>query len=181
MAVQVETRMTAAEFFELPESKQPIELLEGELVMSPTPVPNHQRVVGSTYVYLRQIVPNGEVFIAPLDVYLDEDNVPQPDVMWVAEGSRCVIGEKRLEGPPDLVVEVFSPGTASKDKKKKFQLYQKHGVPEYWMMDPLERYIEVHRLENGRYALQGVYEPGETFESAALGGKAVEVKALFGG
>lgn len=181
MAAQVETRMTAAEFFELPESKQPIELLEGELIMSPTPVPNHQRVVFWTAKVVEQLAPNGEVFIAPLDVYLDEDNVPQPDVMWVAEGSQCVIGEKRLEGPPDLVVEVFSPGTVRKDKRQKFKLYEKHGAREYWMMDPQEQYIEVQRLEDRRFVLQGVFEPGDTFESAVLGDKSVEVKALFGG
>lgn len=182
MAAQVETRMTAAEFFELPESKLPVELIDGEVFMGPAPELGHQDTVGQTYMSLRSLVTEGKVYFAPVDVYLDEVNIVQPDVLWLSPQSTCVPVEgKYLRGAPDLVVEVFSPGSISRDKKKKFKLYEKHGVREYWMMDPQEQYIEVQRLENGRFVLQGVYEPGDTFESAVLGGKTVEVKALFGG
>jgi Uma2 family endonuclease len=175
-----QTRMTAAEFEALPDSEQMVELIEGALIVSPPPIPRHQRVVGHTFVLLRQIAPNGEVFIAPIEVYLDEHNIPQPDVLWVAEGSQCVVTEKRLEGAPDMVVEVFSPGTIKKDRKDKFLVYQQFGVREYWMIDADEEYIEVYRLENGVFVRQGVFEPGETFESAVLGGKSVEVGKVFG-
>jgi Uma2 family endonuclease len=179
MAEMAKTRMTAAEFFEQPESNQILELIQGELIVSPPPIPRHQRVVGNVFVLVRQLAPNGEVFIAPLEVHLDNDNVPQPDVMWVAEGSTCVVGAKRLEGAPDLIVEVLSPGTEKKDRKDKFHLYQKFGVREYWLVDADEQYVEVYRLENSLFVRQGVFEPGETFDSVVLG-KTVPVSAIFG-
>ena len=179
MIDQTRTRMTAAEFFERPETNQFEELLEGELIVSPAPTPNHQRLVGNLYFLLRQIVPNGEVLIGPVDVYLDADNVAQPDILWVAEGSRCVITEKRLEGPPDLMIEIFSPGTTRQDRITKFNLYERHGVREYWMADPAEQYVEVYRLEGERFVRQGAYGPEDQFESAVLGGKPVDLTAVF--
>lgn len=174
-------RMTAAEFFELPESNLPVELIEGEVIMSPAPIPKHQRVSRRSVILLDSLIPDGEIFDAPIDVYFDDDNVVQPDIVWVSANSRCVVTEKRLEGPPDLIVEIFSPGTERRDKKAKFDLYQKYGVREYWMMDPEEEYIEVYRHENGFFVRQGVYGPDESFESAVLGGKTVELKAVFAG
>jgi Uma2 family endonuclease len=172
-------RMTADEVFELPESNNLIELLDGELIVSPPPLVIHQRLIGDTYVLLRQIVPNGTVFLAPIAVYLDDDNVPEPDIVWVAANSKCVVTEKRLEGPPDLIVEVLSPGTARRDRKDKFNLYEKYGVREYWMFEPQEQYAEIYRLENNAFVRQGVYGPDESFVSAALGDKTVDLSNLF--
>jgi Uma2 family endonuclease len=174
------TRMTAQEFFELPETNTPMELIEGELIVSPSPVPVHQRIVGKTYTLVSSLIPNGEVFFAPIDVYFDDNNIPQPDVVWVAAESKCEIGDKRLIGAPDLIVEVFSPGTHLTDKRKKFRLYQKYGVREYWMIDPVEQYIEVWQHDGERFLLLDVFEAGETFASPVLNGQNVEVKAIFG-
>jgi Uma2 family endonuclease len=179
MADQTQIRMTATEFFQLPQSAQPTELIDGELLVSPSPVPEHQRVSRRLVILLNSIIPDGELFYAPVDVYLDEANVVQPDILWVAENSRCKIGDKRLEGPPDLIVEVFSPGTARKDKITKFRLYERHGVSEYWMVDPQERYLEVYRLESRQYILQSVYEPGMTFTSPVLNERRIDVSQIF--
>ena len=181
MVDQVRTRMSAEEFFELPESTHPIELLNGEVMVSPAPVPNHQRIVFRIAKYVKSLVPNGEVFLSPLDIYLDDDNVVQPDVIWVAENSKCIVGDKRLIGAPDLLIEVFSPGTMVKDKKTKYKLYERHGVREYWMVDPNEQYVEVYSLENDVYSQKGVFVIGETFVSAVLDGKMVDIKAVFEG
>lgn len=180
MAEAIRTRMTAAEFDQLPETNTPTELIEGELIVSPSPMPKHQRVSRCTVGVLEDLIPNGEIFYAPMDVYFDDENIPQPDIIWVAEGSRCKITDKRLEGAPDLIVEIFSPGTVSRDKIGKFELYERYGLREYWMIDPNEAYIEVYRHEDGRFIRQGTYAPGSTFESAVLGGKSVTVAALFG-
>src|SRR5262245_47839316 len=131
----VEQKLYTVEEFEqfvnLPENADKrFELINGEIIVAYAPVPDHQAAVLSTAILLRSIVPNGRVFIAPLEVYLDEHNLPQPDVTWVAENSKCVIAPKRLEGPPDLVVEVLSPSTSRYDKTFKFLLYEKHGVRE---------------------------------------------------
>ncbi len=179
MSEQVTIRMTAAEYFALPETNQFEELLDGDLIVSPPPIPKHQDVVGNTYFTLRQIVPNGKVFHAPVAVYFDEHNIPEPDVLWVAEGSQCRIMPKRLEGAPDLIVEVLSPATARRDRGKKFALYEKYGVREYWLSDPEAKYLEVYILKEDAFERQGIYGPADSFTSVVLG-QAVELKAIFG-
>lgn len=181
MVEQVKTRMAAAEFFQLPESMQQIELLDGEVDMSPAPVLNHQRFVGNLYTLLRGLAPDGEVFVSPVDVYFDDPNITQPDVLWVsAHNTNCIPVEgKYLRGAPDLVVEVLSPGTARKDKKTKLELYQRYGVREYWIGDAANLYLEVRQNQNGTFVLQGIYGPGDTFELAALGRKTVDLSAVF--
>ena len=173
------TRMTAKDFFELPESNLPTELIDGELIVSPAPIPEHQNISVELIILLKGLIPNGKLYHAPIDVYLDEANSVQPDIVWVAEGSQCFIGDKRLEGAPDLVIEILSPSTARRDKNKKFMLYEKHGVREYWLVDPLAQYIEVWRLEEGKFAPKGVFGPGESFVSAVLGDKSVNVGTIF--
>jgi Uma2 family endonuclease len=178
MIQTVKSRATLSDYLALPESNQIVELLDGEIIMSATPVPKHQRLVGRFYMLINTLKPNGEVFVAPLGVYLDDDNVPEPDVLWLAENSRCKVGEKLLEGVPDLIVEVLSPGTARQDKVKKFRLYERFGVPEYWIADPIEEYIEVYTLVSGSYQRIGAFVSGESFFSPGLN-KQVNLGAIF--
>ena len=136
MAIQTR-KMTASEFLSLPVSNTFHELLDGEEVMSPSPTRNHQVTLGRVFLLLEHGAPHGEVILAPMDVYLDDSNVVQPDLLWIAQGSACKWVEgKYLNGAPDLVAEIFSPGTVRRDKKDKFRLYEKFGVREYWMIDP---------------------------------------------
>jgi len=179
MITQDKTRMSAAEFFDLPETNAPTELLEGELIVSPSPTLAHQRVSMRLTLYLNELIPNGELLYAPMDLYLDDDNVPQPDIVWVAEGGRCRVTDKRLEGPPALIVEILSPGSIRRDRDAKFDLYERHGVDEYWIVEAIAEFVEVYRYEHGRYVRQGVYGAGEPFESAVLGGIAVDMGRVF--
>lgn len=174
-------RVTAAEYFQLPDSTRLVELLDGEIIRHSLNTPVHQRGVGRSMSLIGDLIPNGEVFIAPIAVQFDDLNVPEPDVVWVAEDSKCIVGEKSLIGPPDLIVEVLSPGTTRQDRKGKFALYERHGVREYWIVDSVDRYIEVYQNQDHQFIRQGIFEPGETFESAVLGGKTVEVSKLFAG
>jgi Uma2 family endonuclease len=176
---QTGTRMTAAEYFELPETNKPIQLLAGEIIVSPPPIPAHQRLIGRSYQLLCDLVPDGEVFLSPIGLYLDEDNVPEPDIVWIAANSRCVVAEKRLEGPPDLIIEVLSPSTARVDRTHKFNLYERYGVREYWLADPEAKYLEVYVLQAGKFVRQGAYGPQDTFHSPALG-KTVDLRGIFG-
>ncbi len=176
------TRMTAAEFLALPESNQITELLDGEVTVTPAPSVEHQDAVLSIALFLKLTVTDGKVNIAPNDVYLDEENVVQPDVFWAGSaGSRCRIGEdRRWHGAPDLVVEVSSPSTFASDRGHKYDLYEQHGVREYWIVEPQARAVEVYVLQEGRFARRGLYQPGERFESAVLSAQ-VDVSKVFGG
>ncbi len=172
-------KMTATEFLELPETVLPTELINGEVFRMPAPQLNHQDVVLQIALFLKQRLTTGKIYVAPVDVYLDEINVVQPDVLWIApDNTRCISFQgKYLRGAPDLVIEVFSPGTARRDKREKFRLYQKYGVREYWMVDPLEQFIEVWQLVKEKFVLVDVYGPGEVFNSPLIG--EVDVKAIF--
>lgn len=179
MTDYIRTPITAGEFFQLPETNIPTELLDGEIIVSPSPTPTHQDSVFGTATEVKRVANGGRVFSAPLDVYLDELNTPQPDVMWVAPDSKCVIGETHLVGAPDLIVEVLSPGTARHDRVYKFSLYERHEVREYWMIDPAQKLVEVWWLRDRKFARLGIFGTGDTFVSTVLGETPVNVSALL--
>lgn len=109
MSDSTKTGLTAAEFFALPETNLPVQLLHGVVIELTVPELEHQDVVGNLFVLLRQAAKQvqGKANVAPVDVVLDEHNVVQPDVFLLLAGSRCLPeGNKRLIGPPDLIVEV---------------------------------------------------------------------------
>jgi Uma2 family endonuclease len=131
MAAEVRAPVTASDFDALPKSNRIIELIAGEIVMSPPPAVTHQRLVLRGAQLVNELKPDGEVFIAPLGVYLDAVNVVEPDVAWVAAESACKLEEKGLIGAPDLVIEVLSHGSVRRNKVTKFRLYERAGVREY--------------------------------------------------
>lgn len=181
MVDATQTRLTAAEFEQLPETNTPTELIAGEVIMTPAPKYAHQKTVFVLAKLIEQLGPGGITCIAPIDVYLDEANVVQPDVFWVGgEESRAQLGDDGYwHGAPDLVVEVLSPATARHDKREKFNLYEKHGTREYWLVEPEAEYIEVWQLVEGRYRRQGIFGPENSFQSTVLGNQKVELSVVF--
>ncbi len=177
MAIQTR-RMTAREFLALPTTNLPYELIHGEEIMSPSPTLSHQLLSSRLFKLIERLAPGGIVLYAPVDVYLDEANVVQPDVLWVAEGGACKPVEgKYLRGAPDLTAEILSPGTALRDKKDKFRLYEKFGVREYWIIDPDEAFLEIWAPREGHFVLVDVFGPTDACKSPLLG--EVDLKALF--
>jgi Uma2 family endonuclease len=143
----------ASDYWQLPEGA-PVELIRGELVMSPAPKSSHQIIVGELYVRLHRAAAKGGglCLAAPTDVILSDDTILQPDVLYVAKERRSIIGD-RVNGPPDLVIEVLSPGAERRDRVQKLDLYAQHGVPEFWIVDPRAQNIEFLLLDQGRYML----------------------------
>jgi Uma2 family endonuclease len=181
MAEQIKTRMTATEFLQLPETNLPLQLLDGEVVteMNAPELP-HQDVVGNVFVLfkLKARELGGKAYVAPVDVYFDELNIPQPDVIWLASDTRCeMVGTQRLSGAPDLIAEVLSPSTAAIDRKKKFRLYEKYGVREYWIVEPRDQLVEVWQQHVNHFVLLDAYASSESFTSSLIG--EVKVGALF--
>ncbi len=181
MAEAVRTRITAAEYAQMPETTQPMELIDGGIIQLPTPKHPHQRLAVHSIQFLSPLLPGGELCVAPSDVHLDELNVVQPDIFWVAgPKSRCKLGNDGYwHGAPDLVIEILSPSTALRDKRDKFELYERHGVREYWLMEPDAQYVEVWELSRGQFRQKGIFGRENTFESAVLGGKQIALSALF--
>lgn len=132
------------------------EIVGGELLMTPSPELDHQEVSRNLEFAMWQYVKEkalGKVFYAPVDVILDEENVVQPDIVFVSEANAKILHKKGIMGSPDLVVEILSPTSIHRDRHQKRELYQRFAVPEYWIVDPSYRAIEVFALEQGRYEL----------------------------
>ena len=173
------TRISAQDYLAQPESKVPMHLLDGEVIVSPAPSTEHQLVVGNLYFLVRSLGAQGKTFVAPIDVYFDEQNIPQPDVLWIAPDTNRVTIERRyIKGAPDLIIEVVSPGTEKLDRGEKFQLYERYGVREYWIANPVEAFIEVWRNVEGKFVRLGIFEDENHFESVVLK-VAIAVEAIF--
>ena len=170
--------MTAEDYFARPETMLPEQLLDGELILSPSPASEHQYAASSLHTILVSLIPNGRVFFSPADVIWDEYNVTQPDLFWMAENGRCVNKNHRFYGPPELIVEILSPRTARYDRTRKFDLYEKYGVTEYWIVDVDVRTIEVWTLQSGVYERVGHFLSSASFESPVLGQR-VETGSIF--
>lgn len=131
-----------ADYDRLPDEPR-CELVFGRFHLTPSPFPRHQIVAQVLCRHLERIAEaaGGIVFQAPLDVVLADHSVVQPDLLYVSAARLELVGN-RIEGAPDLVVEVLSPGTARFDRVKKVQLYALHGVQEYWLVSHETRRID---------------------------------------
>ncbi|MGQ9888578.1 MAG: Uma2 family endonuclease [Aggregatilineales bacterium] len=170
--------MTATEFRQLPETNRLMELIHGELIVSPSPMSSHRRLVQRIFGLIQAHMPDGEAMLAPMDVYLDDDNAVQPDVFWVAADSRCVERGGYFYGAPELVVEVVSPASSTRDRRDKFDLYEAHGAREYWLADPAAQHLEVWQRQGERFARLGIFTEGDSFRSVALG-RTVTLTGVF--
>jgi Uma2 family endonuclease len=166
---------------EMPETNQPCELWDGELIMAPAPFFDHQKTVLRFYRSLDDWVSFGklgEVIASPIDMVLSPHRAVQPDVAFIAT-ARLAIIQRVIRGPADLVAEVVSLEGRSRDPIEKRDLYEQHGVKEYWIIDPEPETVEVLALVNGRYELVKRSRPGDTAASQLLPGFKVTVDYLF--
>ncbi|MES3629926.1 MAG: Uma2 family endonuclease [Longimonas sp.] len=174
-------RYTYADYVQLPEGA-PYQLINGSLVMSPSPASYHQIVHARLFLALATRVDDhnmGQVLSAPIDVKLSDTNVVQPDLVFVAQERLDVIGEQVIDGAPDLVMEVLSPSTAHHDLTTKKRLYEMHGVQEYWVVDPTSRTVEIHANTDAGFTQHVRQVESGTAASALLDGLTVKLKSLF--
>src|SRR5690606_13362117 len=130
------------------------QLIENQLVMSPSSTDNHQKVLNRiNFLILKYLEDNpiGELRIAPYDVHLDDENVFQPDILFIKNENLSKIEQNGFHGAPDVVIGLFSPGTARYDRYQKKVVYERSAVQEYWIVDPDTKEVEGYFLEEGRY------------------------------
>ncbi len=159
------------------------ELLNGILVKKSAPHIRHQRISKRLLLKFDAFITKnelGEVLYAPLDVYLEEENVPQPDLVFVSKERLKIIDETEgiIIGAPDLVLEIISRGSIKRDRKTKKDLYERFGIPEYWLVDQ-NGGVEIYVLENGVYKLHNWLEEGK-ITSKILNGFELDLKDIFG-
>ena len=167
----------------LPETNQPHELWDGQLIMAPAPSFSHQEISLRFYRLLFDWVSTrnlGKVIAAPIDMVLSPHRAAQPDVAFIA-GDRLAIIREVIQGPADLVAEVVSLGGRNRDRIEKRDLYEQHGVKEYWIIDPEAETVDLLRLANSRYELMMRCGPGQTVASRLLTGFEISVDYLFHG
>lgn len=154
-----------------------IDYIEYEL--KPSPTFTHQQLVTRLWnlIYMTCHLA-GEIIVAPMDVHLDEGNVFQPDLIFISNENRHIIKE-RIEGVPDLVVEILSPSTSSNDKIHKKAQYERFGVKEYWIVDPVHLIIDQFVLVNHKYQLHATYDELGAVTSELFSCISVDLNVLF--
>ena len=179
---QPAAKLGYADYCAAPADKR-YELLDGELIMVPAPNLKHQRVQLELAAALRRFIRDralGELFIPACDVVLSEHDVVQPDLLFVSrEREHLLSGGQNVQGAPDLVVEILSPGTAERDRGEKLALYGKRGVTECWLVDPVSETVRIHRLQGERLIPTRTFGREETLRSPLLGGLALRLDGIF--
>lgn len=181
MAVPEHLKFTYEDYLLLPEDRR-YELIGGDFYVTPSPKPRHQRVSLNLAHLLWSYVRahgSGEVYEAPLDVYLSRYDVVQPDVLFVRRENLAIVEENYVRGAPDLVIEILSESTRERDLDLKKKLYARHGVKEYWIADPDARTVTVYLLEGDAYVQTGVYGPADTWRPHVLPGLEVRGAEVF--
>lgn len=156
------------------------EIIDGELIVSPSPKTRHQRLVGRLYLALGTHIEQkggGEVFVAPFDVVLSDVNVVEPDLLFIAGDQSQILTDANVQGAPALAIEVVSDPRM--DRVRKRDLYARFGVLEYWVVDPDADRVEVYRLQARGYAKPEILEPGETLTYERLPGLKIDLAVLF--
>jgi Uma2 family endonuclease len=160
-----------------------VEIIRNQLFVIPSPAVNHQQISNELSFEITSFVKSnklGQVICAPMDVKFDDDNVLQPDIIFIAVSRYAVIGEQCIEGAPDLVVEIWSPGNKKKERESKHRLYEEKGVTEYWAIYLKQRKITVEVLdENGKYVLFSEAKKKGKISSKILKGFEVAIESIF--
>ena len=172
--------ITINDFYDLPETTDITEFINGEIVVTPAPKDKHQACLGQVYLQISKLELGGVLRFSPADLQLGNHGV-QPDLFWIADdNTSCVLTNERVwQGAPNLIAEVVSPSTAKRDRDDKFHIYEANSVPEYWLIEPEAQFIEVYVLENSRYQRQGVYDTKDSFISKTLNNQTITVSKLF--
>jgi Uma2 family endonuclease len=174
--------LTWADLQAMPDDGFQYEIIGGELYVMTAPIPVHQGLLTRLLVAIYNVSEargNGRVYASPIAVELAEHDIVQPDILFIGKDRLGIVEEDRIVGAPDLVVEIFSPSTRSKDRHEKADLYARSGVREYWQVDPRWRSVMVLALQDGAY--QPLPLDDGIARSRVLPNLEIDVNALFEG
>ena len=178
------TKLTYADYVALPDDDLRHEIIDGEHYVTPSPVTRHQRISRNLLHLIQTYLdtnPLGEIFYAPLDALLSEFDIVVPDLLYLSRERARFLTEKNLQGPPDFVIEILSPSTRSRDERLKRDLYERVGVQEYWLVNPLRDVIHVYRLdETQRFTAAESYARGDLLTTRLLPGLQLAVDSVLG-
>ena len=178
---ETKRKFTYEDYVKTPEGERH-ELIDGELIMAAAPNMAHQSTqsnLGGEFYILVRDAGLGWVYFSPTDVHLSDTDVVQPDLVFISKSRSHIRTGKNIRGAPDLVVEILSPSTSANDWGYKRDLYAKHGVKEYWLVDPYAKQVMVMLLKDGSYEIVGVYREDDTLNSPTLEGFELDLSRVF--
>lgn len=174
-------RFTYSDYCLLPEDKR-YELIGGELYMAPAPLTRHQVILFNLLLLIGPFFRQrniGRLLPAPVDVIFSDEDVLQPDLIFIAADRQGIVTERACEGAPDLVIEILSPSTAQRDRELKRKVYANYGSKEYWLVDPENYSVQVLRLGDVDFADCGIFQSGAGFTTPLLPGLELLVSEVF--
>ena len=174
-------KLTYEDYAKTPDDER-WELIDGELFRMPSPNVAHQRTSMQLLLRVARFVDErdlGIVLHLPMDVVLSDTDTVEPDLLFISRERMGIVTRLNIQGAPDLVVEIHSPATAQRDLTAKRELYARHGVKEYWPINPDTRTVTVLLLDNGDFVETGVYREGDTVTSPTLEGFSFRVEEIF--
>ena len=183
MSVMQPRLLTYEDYAALPDDGRRYQVLDGELDVTPAPTTLHQKVSMRLSHLLFEHAEAGDlglVLAAPVDVVLGRHVIVQPDLVYVSKPRLSIVTPKFILGAPDLAIEILSPGTKRKDRRKKSRIYARESVPWYWIADPDERTIDEWELDSDRdaYSLRS-HADDASFSPALFPGLAIDIARLF--
>jgi Uma2 family endonuclease len=177
-------KLTYDDFVLFPDDGQRHELIDGEHYVTPSPNQIHQIIVGNLHFAIRGYLethPSGLVFLSPFDVVFTKFDVVEPDLLYISNQRREILTQQNVQGPPDLVIEVGSPGTRRRDETIKRRLYERSNVSEYWVVDPDLEVVRIYRREGDGYgrAQELTRESGDVLTSPLFPNLDLSLEAVF--
>jgi len=177
-------KYTYEDYLLFPDDGKRREIIDGDLYVSPSPNTKHQRasmnLSGLIHTFLKKN-PMGEVFAAPFDVVFSDENIVQPDLLFISRERSDVLTEKHVRGAPDLVVEILSESTRRTDEKIKSKLFESRSVREYWIVDPELEMVKVYRPgDSGFTRVAELHaDAADTLTTPLLPGLVLSIKEVF--
>ena len=177
-------KLTYDDYVLIPEDGQRHEILDGEHYVSPAPFMRHQDVAANLFDELSPFVRKhrlGKVRFAPVDVVLSPNDIVQPDLLFISTQRLGIVTEANVQGAPDLVIEILSEKTRRQDEGLKREIYERHGVREYWMLDPDHDSVRVYRRIGNRLRLVAELDAtaGEGLTTPVLPGLEIRLAEIF--
>ena len=174
--------LTYEDLVNLPEDGRRYEILDGDLVVTASPITRHQRVSRNLAVALHLHVREkglGEVFNAPIDVLLDRHTIVVPDLVFISTARSSIIQRHGIVGVPDLLVEILSPSTAERDRDTKAKLYARFGVDHYWIVDAESEELQVYMRDGASYREPVIHRGRAVVRAAPFADLALDLGAVW--
>ena len=181
MLITEKKKYTDADYMMLEEGA-PFQLINYDLIMSPSPTPHHQAIsirLGHIILSFLDAKDHNDYLGGDVDVKFDDGNVFRPDIVYISEARKKEILTDRIIGAPDMVIEILSPSNAYYDLRHKKNLYEKFGIKEYIIIDPLAENAELYSLKDGVYYIHQKAEKADTLNSVLLAGLSFDLSRLF--